>query len=133
RRPPVAEQPETKMPEDPPRPKIPRVTFEPPSPAASAVEQLVGLEKEASVDLSSNKPPDYPQEAIRKRWEGVVLLRLTVDRSGAVTRVDLLESSGHPLLDETAIQAVSTWKGTPAKRWGRAVESTEQLPIRFRL
>lgn len=106
---------------------------EPPTPNAIPVEQFVGLEKEASADLSLNQPPPYPVDAIRLRLEGVVMLQLRITAAGNVEDVQLIQSSGHRLLDEAAIKAVAQWKGEPAKRWGRPVESVERLPIRFRL
>jgi TonB family protein len=106
---------------------------EPPMPTAIPVEQFVGLEKEASADLSINQPPPYPVDAIRLRLEGVVMLQLRITAAGNVEDVQLIQSSGHRVLDEAAINAVAQWKGEPAKRWGRPVESVERLPIRFRL
>jgi len=106
---------------------------EPPMPNAIPVEQFVGLEKEASADLSINQPPPYPVDAIRLRLEGVVMLQLRITAAGNVEDVQLIQSSGHRVLDEAAIKAVAQWKGEPAKRWGRPVESVERLPIRFRL
>lgn len=143
RRRPVVVKPQVTLEENPPRPKMLRPkmlrpkmlrpTAQPPTPATIPIEQFVGLEKESRVDLSANKPPNYPLAAVRMRLEGVVMLRLTINTSGAVTDVELVKSSGHQILDQAAINAVSTWQGTPAKRWGRAVESIERLPIRFRL
>ena len=106
---------------------------EPPTPTAIPIEQFVGLEKEASADLSINQPPPYPVDAIRLRLEGVVMLQLRITAEGTVEDVQLIQSSGHRVLDEAAIKAVARWKGEPAKRWGRAVGSVERLPIRFRL
>ncbi len=106
---------------------------EPPTPTVIPLEQFVGLEKEASADLSINQPPAYPVDAIRLRLEGVVMLQLRITAAGNVEDVQLLQSSGHQVLDEAAINAVAKWKGEPAKRWGRPVESVERLPIRFRL
>lgn len=132
RRRPSEVRPEITITEPPVRPTTPRVTVEPPTPASDSTPQIVGLEREP-VDLSANQPPDYPDEAVQKRLEGVVMLEITIDASGAVSRVEVLTSSGHSILDRAAMNAISNWKGTPAKRWGRAVESTERLPIRFRL
>lgn len=49
---------------------------------------------------------NYPAEAIKKIQEGTCLLRITVDRQGNIADVLLLESSGHRVLDEEAMQAV---------------------------
>ena len=104
-----------------------------PTVVSNPMAQLVGIEKERLADLSQNQPPPYPAEAIQRRLEGVVLLELQVSSQGTVTDVSVVESSGHAVLDKAAIKAVASWTGEPAKRWGRAIESTTRLPIRFRL
>ena len=133
RRSPVEQDPQVTDKRIAPRLKRPRSIAEPPTPVITAIDQSVGLEEKTFVDLSANQPPAYPLEAIRKRLEGVVTLRLSINSSGAVTGVEVIESSGHRILDQAAVNAVSRWKGTPATRWGRSVASTERLPIRFRL
>lgn len=125
--------PEVTVVDAPPRPKKPRPVAEAPTSTAIPIEQFVGLEKESTADLSNNRPPAYPLEAVRRRLEGVVLLQLKITKTGKVEDVNLIKSSGHQILDEAAVNAVATWQGQPAKRWGRPVESIERLPIRFRL
>ncbi|MEN3971769.1 energy transducer TonB [Sphingomicrobium sp. XHP0235] len=44
---------------------------------------------------------DYPAEALSNDWEGVVHARLTVDPEGSVSGCEIIESSGHALLDDT--------------------------------
>ena len=46
----------------------------------------------------------YPPESIALGEEGVVHLRMTVQRNGNYTKPEILESSGHPRLDEAAIK-----------------------------
>lgn len=109
-----------------------------PAPASQpAIEltatQLVGWDDQQPPDLSSNRPPAYPAEAVRRRLEGTVLLRLWISAAGEVERVEVVRSSGHGILDRSAVEAVSSWRGQPARRGGRSVEAVEVLPIRFRL
>jgi protein TonB len=133
RRQPDETTPEVTILETPPRPRMKRPVVEAPAAAAIPIEQFVGLEKESTADLSDNRPPVYPLEAVRRRLEGVVLLQLKITDKGKVESVKLIKSSGHPILDDAAIDAVASWQGQPAKRWGRPVESIERLPVRFRL
>jgi protein TonB len=100
--------------------------------AANPNVQFAG-QSETTVDLSQNAPPDYPEQAVRARLEGLVVLELSVSSEGQVEAVRVLRSSGHALLDRAAVNAVSSWSGKPATRFGVAVESVERLPIRFRL
>ncbi len=117
----------------PPRPRL-EVVRTPPPPAVSVpIEPFAGLEDATPADLSRNRPPAYPRQAVRQQLEGVVLLRLEISRTGQVTEVKLQQSSGHRILDQAAIDAVKLWSGQPAQRWGRNIASTEVLPVRFRL
>ncbi|KAA5539423.1 energy transducer TonB [Roseiconus nitratireducens] len=117
------------VPRRPPVVRTPPPSFRPTNP----MEQIAGLQDPTSADLSSNPPPEYPAEAVRRRLEGTILLELTIDASGNVTDATVLRSSGHASLDRAAIDAVLRWKGQPATRWGRPVATVERLPVRFRL
>jgi len=103
------------------------------SAVVTATESTIGLKESTVAEFRNNPAPKYPLEAVRNRWEGVVLLRLVVAKTGRVRDVQVIESSGFAVLDQAAIEAVRRWQGRPARRWGRAVESVERLPIRFRL
>lgn len=133
RRRPAAEQsPAVKPPQEPPRPKQPR-PIRPPSVTVAPMKQFAGAEKRTAADLSKNQPPIYPARAVLDRSQGTVLLKLTIDPKGRVMHAEVAESSGFATLDQAAVEAVSRWNGSPAKRWGVPVQSTEFLPIRFRL
>lgn len=108
------------------------VEFQPSVPAVS-IPQLAGTHDQQPPTFSSNRPPSYPTEAYQAGIEGEVLLRLHVSITGEVERVDIRRSSGYRILDESARDAVKTWRGTPAYRNGRAVATVEHLPVRFRL
>jgi len=50
---------------------------------------------------------NYPDEAIQKRQQGTCLLRITVNRDGTLARrPEVRESSGWPVLDLEAVEAV---------------------------
>lgn len=84
-------------------------------------------------ELIQSPPPVYPQTAVDRRWEGTVLLRLAVTAEGRVGEVEIIESSGHRVLDGEAARAVRAWRFVPALRDGRPVASFVRLPIRFEL
>ena len=60
-------------------------------------------------------PPYYPPAAKAAKQQGKVLLNVDVDAAGNVTGVSVKESSGYPLLDDAAMQAVRVWKFEPAR------------------
>ncbi len=69
----------------------------------------------------------------RRREEGEVRVAVTVGPDGRPLRVSLAKSSGHPLLDQAAVDAVRTWTFEPARASGVAVTSEVVVPVRFSL
>jgi protein TonB len=69
----------------------------------------------------------YPREAIERGLEGRVVLLLTLDEAGRVSRIEVASSSGHALLDDAARKAAARITRLPADR--RQV----LLPVEFRL
>lgn len=49
---------------------------------------------------------NYPERAIAQNQQGVCLLRITINRAGLVEDVSVVKSSGYPLLDQAAVDAV---------------------------
>jgi len=87
----------------------------------------------AAQALADNVPPAYPALALRRGWEGRVLLEVQVDAAGAARSVRVLEGSGVPLLDATARKAVERWRFEPARHAGRAEPGTTTVALRFQL
>jgi TonB family protein len=50
----------------------------------------------------------YPQEARKKKLEGRLVALFSLDREGALTRMDITKSSGHEVLDREAERAVQS-------------------------
>ena len=64
----------------------------------------------------------YPPSALTAREHADVILAVTVDADGHVSKVDLVESGG-PDLDEAATVAAREWTFVPAQRDGKPVAS----------
>jgi TonB family protein len=77
--------------------------------------------------------PLYPRMAREQGWQGKVLLRARINPEGTVKNATVQESSGFPILDDSAVQAVQNWSFEPAKNGEFPVPSTVDLPIRFDL
>lgn len=100
-----------------------------------AKKQLV--EDACAEPASKPKPvqlarPEYTEEARAAGIEGKVRVELTVDASGAVKNVRVLESLGHGL-DQAAIRAVEGATFEPALQCGKAISATFVVSIRFSL
>lgn len=77
--------------------------------------------------------PAYPAAALRAREEGSVLLQVQVDAQGRAGDIRVVESSRSRDLDRAARDAVRDARFDPAMRNGRAIASTVNVPVDFRL
>ena len=80
-----------------------------------------------------NPEPEYPLQAKRRRQQGLVLLTVLLDTSGAPAKIEVKESSRFPALDEAAVQAVQRWKFEPAMLNKQSVQAEVEVPVRFKL
>ncbi len=87
----------------------------------------------ASPAYATNPRPKYPRVARRRGYEGVVMLKVMVDREGKANEVLVLKSSGHGILDRSAVNAVRKWVFTPGTVNGKRAKMWVQVPVRFEL
>jgi len=80
-----------------------------------------------------NPEPAYPASARRRRQEGLVILSVTVSAQGRALGVIVKNSSGFPVLDEAATQAVRGWEFEPARLGPQTFESDIEVPVRFKI
>jgi periplasmic protein TonB len=85
-----------------------------------------------SAYLQNPKPP-YPPLAFKARMEGKVILLAEVLGDGRAGQVRILTSSGHELLDQSALLTVKNWKFTPARKDGVIITQAVRIPIIFSL
>ncbi|OTG67425.1 energy transducer TonB [Acinetobacter silvestris] len=84
------------------------------------------LEKfRAKVELYGNRY--YPDEAKSQRLAGEVRLMVILNASGGIRAIRLIESSGHPVLDEAAKASVR--KGAPFGAFDTAMKDISELRI----
>ncbi|MCU1717168.1 energy transducer TonB [Pseudomonas sp. 5P_3.1_Bac2] len=107
-----------------------------PAPASTASAGSANVKETAAISgLASlgNPPPDYPPLALRRNWEGRVVLRIQVLSNGRAGSVEVSRSSGKPQLDQAAVEAVKNWKFIPAKRGDTAIDGFATQTIDFKL
>ncbi len=101
--------------------------------AATAAHAEAAPTHGASVDIRSKNmnPPRYPAEAWRDGIAGTVWIRARVDATGALTGVEIDESSGHEALDQAAAEAARRWQYRPAMQDGRPIAGQVRIPLHF--
>jgi len=87
----------------------------------------------ATPRYASNPKPEYPRLARQNRWEGVVHLLATISARGDVESVVVENSSGHQLLDASALGGVRRWRFIPARRGELQVPCEVRIPVAFKL
>ncbi|WP_300669916.1 energy transducer TonB [Desulfoluna sp.] len=89
-----------------------------------------GIQSDAQPTSVYAPEPRYPKAAIRRGYQGVVLLDILVNGEGTVEEVRVKKSSGHGALDKSAVKGVKRWRFS-ASGVARSIWVT--LPVRFEL
>jgi periplasmic protein TonB len=111
----------------------------PPQPPALAAEPAIAPEPSPVIppsftaDYLKNPPPSYPALARRLHEQGRVLIRVLVSVEGSPERIELKASSGHPRLDEAALETIKQWKFVPARQGDQSIAAWVIVPIAFTL
>lgn len=63
--------------------------------------------------VTSFKEPAYPRLAIRRGIEGSIKIKISISPAGIPQEIVVLNSSGHDILDNAAIEAAKTWRFQP--------------------
>lgn len=74
-----------------------------------------------------NPRPPYPPEARRHRWTGNGIFELHFNSNGTVSKVVVIRSTGHRLLDDTCKETLAEW------RCRSGVYTKVKLPVNFTL
>jgi TonB family protein len=100
--------------------------------AASAPERVVNVpSSEMEHNLLHRVDPTYPDEAVKKKTEGLVVVGATIGTDGAVKQVHPL--SGPDLLAQAAVNAVKWWRFEPYQVNGQPTEVQTTIEVDFRL
>ncbi|WP_060510016.1 energy transducer TonB [Pseudomonas sp. NBRC 111124] len=122
----------------PPKPQPKPVEAPPPAPVAAPAPPAPPAPApvtppSANAAYLKNPAPEYPQMALRRGWEGTVLLRVEVLPNGKPGQIQIQKSSGRDALDAAALAAVKRWSFVPAKQGDVAQAGWVSVPIDFKL
>lgn len=99
----------------------------PPKPATPTRIKQGGNVTAAS--LVSQTKPAYPPLARQARIQGTVVLHAIIGKDGRVSQLEVI--SGHPLLVQSAIEAVKQWQYKPTQLNGEPVEVDTTIQVTF--
>jgi protein TonB len=71
----------------------------------------------------------YPYRARQQGWQGRVLVAVCLKPDGSLEKADVVASSGHSLLDESALQAIR--RAAPFPAFGREIR--KDIPVNYNL
>ncbi|GEM_PF-2062526 len=77
--------------------------------------------------------PDYPVKAVEHGISGLVTVRVYILKNGRVGEAMVKHSSGHEMLDRSALSAVSQWVFAPALVNKESSEAWFEVPVKFEL
>ena len=102
------------------------------APSLLAALEPVSLSEELSRRLLLQKVlPSYPEQAVKARLQGPVVLQAWIGRDGTIQDLKLVRGSF--LLGQAAYRAVKQWRYQPYVVNGRAVEAETFVTVDFRL
>ena len=79
--------------------------------AVAAVTLAAGSARAADTHVVSKIQPDFPKEAILAGVEkGHVKVRMTLDSSGEVSRVEIVEANPRRVFDRAVMRTLAQWR-----------------------
>ena len=81
--------------------------------------------------LAAQPKPTYPPLARQARIQGTVRLEAVISKEGSIEELKVV--SGHPLLIQSALDAVKQWRYQPTMLNGVPVEVITTIDVNFTL
>ncbi len=100
----------------------------PPPPKATPSRIKLGGQVQAA-KIVAQPQPLYPALARQARIQGNVVLHAIIDKDGRVGQLEVV--SGHPLLVQSALDAVKQWRYQPTQLNGDPVEVDTTITVTF--
>jgi TonB family protein len=102
-------------------------------PVAAGIIPMTEGDNILAAKILSMPEPVYPTLSRRRGEEGRVVIKIRVSAQGAVRGAQIETSSSYPRLDRAALAAVNMAQFSPAREYGRPVESERIVAYVFRL
>ncbi len=100
-----------------------------PPPKAPAPVRIKQGGAVTAASIVAQTHPAYPSLARQARIQGTVVLHAIIDKEGRVAQLEVI--SGHPLLVQSALEAVKQWRYKPTQLNGDPVEVDTTIQVTF--
>jgi periplasmic protein TonB len=100
-----------------------------PPPKAAAPARIKQGGEVTAASIITQTHPVYPPLARQARIQGTVILHAIIDKDGQVAKLEVV--SGHPLLVQSALDAVKQWRYKPTQLNGDPVEVDTTIQVTF--
>ena len=101
----------------------------PPPPKPTAPQRIKQGGNVTAAAIITQTRPVYPPLARQARIQGNVILHAIIDKDGRVAQLEVI--SGHPLLVQSALDAVKQWRYKPTLLNGDPVEVDTTITVTF--
>ncbi len=101
----------------------------PPPPKPTAPTRVKQGGNVTAASIINQTRPLYPALARQARIQGNVVLHAIIDKDGKVAQLEVI--SGHPLLVQSALDAVKQWRYKPTQLNGDPVEVDTTITVTF--
>jgi protein TonB len=130
--PPTPPKPEMAIPEPKPEPPpaAPKPVIVPPPQPKPPMEEYSPVTQPTFAVQATHV---YPPEAARRHQQGSVVLMLYINGSGTLDKIEIVKSSGFPLLDAAAIKEMKQSRFEPAMDGAIPIRSRAEATVTFRL
>jgi periplasmic protein TonB len=100
-----------------------------PPPKAAVPARIKQGGEVTAASIITQTHPVYPSLARQARIQGTVILHAIIDKEGKVAQLEVV--SGHPLLVQSALDAVKQWRYKPTRLNGDPVEIDTTIQVTF--
>ena len=79
----------------------------------------------------SRSPMQYPDDALKKKIKGYVVVNLLIDVDGSIEAAKVIQSSPAGVFDAAALSGIRSWRFAPGKYQGKPVKVWAKQKVRF--
>lgn len=102
--------------------------------AQAAVQTQPNQEASSVLSYNSRLQPHYPEDAIKNKQQGTVILMVLVGTDGTPRKIEVDPATkAAPSLIKAASDVAMQWHFNPAMKNGRAIEGYAKVPVKFSL